>query len=47
MYSGYNLAYNDDLRIKLEIKFEAHSYQGSHSGQLDFCNWVADSSTTG
>jgi len=25
----------------------AYSSQGSHTGQLDFCNWLADGSTTG
>ena len=24
----------------------AYSSQGSHTGQLDFCNWLADGSTT-
>ena len=24
----------------------AYISQGSHTGQLDFCNWLADSSTT-
>ena len=30
-----------------KIKSVAYSSQGSHTGQLDFCNWLADSSTTG
>ena len=25
----------------------AYSSQGNHTGQLDFCNWLADDSTTG
>ena len=25
----------------------AYSSQGSHTGQLDFCNWLADGSTMG
>ena len=25
----------------------SHSSHGSHIGQLDFCNWLADGSTTG
>ena len=29
------------------IKSVSYSSQGSHTGQLDFCNWLADSSTTG
>ena len=33
--------------IKLKIKFVAYSSQGSHTGQLDFCNWLADCSMTG
>ena len=39
-----------DLKFPLEIKkikSVAYSSQGSHTGQLDFCNWLADSSTTG
>ena len=27
--------------IKLKIKSVAYSSQGSHSAQLDFCNWLA------
>ena len=33
--------------IKFKIKSVAYSSQGSHTGQLDFCNWLADGSTTG
>ena len=29
------------------IKSVAYSSQGSHTGQLDFCSWLADGSTTG
>ena len=29
------------------IKYVAYSSQGSHTGQLDFCNLLADGSTTG
>ena len=25
----------------LKIKFVTYSSQGSHTGQLDFCNWLA------
>ena len=32
---------------KLKIKSVAYSSQGSHTDQLDFCNWLADGSTTG
>ena len=28
------------------IKSVAYSSQGGHTGQLDFCNWLADGSTT-
>ena len=27
------------------IKSMAYSSQGSHTGQLDFCNWLVDDST--
>ena len=30
-----------------KIKSVAYSSQGSQTGQLDFCNWLADGSTTG
>ena len=30
-----------------KYKKVAYSSQGSHTGQLDFCNWLADDSTTG
>ena len=30
-----------------KIKSVTYSSQGSHAGQLDFCNWQADDSTTG
>ena len=30
-----------------KIKFVAYSFQGSHTGQLDFLNWLADGNTTG
>ena len=33
--------------VKLKIKSVAYSSQWSHTGQLDFCNWLADGSTTG
>ena len=33
--------------IKIKIKSVAYSSQGSHTGQLDFCNWLADGSATG
>ena len=33
--------------IKLKIKSVAYSSQGSHISQLDFCNCLADGSTTG
>ena len=30
-----------------KIKYVAYSSQGSHTGQLEFCNWLTDDSTTG
>ena len=30
----------------IKIKSVAYSSQGNHTGQLDFCNWLADGSTT-
>ena len=33
--------------ITKKIKSMAYSSQGNHIGQLDFCNWMADGSTTG
>ena len=38
--------YNATL-LKLKIKSVAYSSQGSHTGQLDFSKWLADSSTMG
>ena len=38
---------NLETKLKLKIKSVAYSSQGSHTGQLDFCNWLADGSTTG
>ena len=29
-----------------QIKSVADSSQGSHTGQLDFCNWLADGKMT-
>ena len=29
------------------IKSVTYISQGSHTGQVDFCNWLADGSTTG
>ena len=34
-------------RTNLKIRPVAYSFQGSHSGQLDFYNWLAYGSTTG
>ena len=38
-----------DINIKFKkiIESVAYSSQGSHIGQLDFCNSLADGSTTG
>ena len=33
--------------LDLKNKSMAYSSQGSHTGQLDFCNWLADGSTMG
>jgi hypothetical protein len=30
-----------------KIKFVAYTYRGSSTGQLEFCNWLADGGTTG
>ena len=38
--------YSFVLLIK-KIKSLVYSSQGSYTGQLDFCNWLADGSTTG
>jgi hypothetical protein len=39
---------NSGFRIKFKkIKYVVYSFQGSHTGQLDFFNWLADGSTTG
>ena len=35
------------LLLLLLIKSVAYCFQGSHTGQLDFCNWLADGSATG
>ena len=35
------------IKIKFKIKSEAYSSQGSHTDQLDVCNWLPDGSTTG
>jgi len=40
------LANYNNLKIK-KIKSLAFSSQGSHTGQLDFCNWLTDGSKTG
>ena len=32
------------LKIKKSV---AYSSQGSHTGQLDFCNWLTNGSPTG
>ena len=46
------MEYLDLNKVKLfksikQIKSVAYSSQGSYAGQLDFCNWLADGSTTG
>ena len=38
---------NNNNNLKNKNKSVAYSSQGSHTGQLDFCNWLADGSTTG
>ena len=42
----FTMALLADLYL-LKIKSVAYSSQGSHTGQAHFCNWLADSSTTG
>ena len=36
-----------NYNTSVKIKSVAYSSQESHTGQLDFCNWLADGSTTG
>ena len=36
-----------DFRLEKKIKSVTYSSQGSHTDQLDFCNWLADDRTTG
>ena len=38
---------NKDKIKKLKIKSVIYSSQGSHPGQLHFCNWLAGGITTG
>ena len=54
LYVGWGLNHGDYfiiicnlIPIKIKIKSVAYSSQGSHTGLLDFCNWLADGSTTG
>ena len=35
------------ILVKIKTKSVAYSSQGSHNDQVDFCNWLADGSTTG
>ena len=49
-YTTYCQIIQLDAHVQIEfkkIKSEAYSSQGSHTGYLDFCNWLADGSTTG
>ena len=46
LFSGITLCIRIFV-IKFKIKSVAYSSQGSDTGQLDFCNWLADGSTTG
>ena len=47
------LLYAEKIKIMInnnnnfKIKSVAYSFQVSHIGQLDFCNWLADDNTTG
>ena len=34
-------------KLLKEIKPVTYSSQGNHTGQLDFCTWMTDDSTTG
>ena len=45
--SAVHLRLLDLIKILKNNKSVAYSSQGSHTGQLDFCNWLADGSTTG
>ena len=38
---------NFGIIVQLKNKSVAYSSQGSQTGQLDSCNWLADGSTTG
>ena len=46
-FSLENESRNKLTPVIKKVKFVAYSSQGSHTGQLDFCNWLADGSTTG
>ena len=48
-FKKYSIWAISHLSCTLKIKFKsvACSSQRSHTGQLDFCNWLADSSTMG
>jgi hypothetical protein len=39
--------FGHNIKYILKIKSLAYSSQGSHTDQLDFCNWQADGSTMG
>ena len=48
-YSGFDsrfLSWKEYSVNQIKIKSVACSSQGSHNGQLDFCNWLADGNTT-
>ena len=45
-YLATDSRHSSSAQIK-KIKSVAYSSQGSQTGQLDFCNWLADGSTTG
>ena len=46
-WSDENLCFLHSMAMLIKlIKSVAYSSQGSHTGQLDFCNWLADRSTT-
>ena len=44
---GFHIQCIPNIQYAIKIKSEAYSSQGNPTGQLDFCNWLADCSTTG
>ena len=36
-----------DIENRIKKQYVTYSSQGSHTGQLDFCRWLADGGVTG